>query len=853
MEYYPAREIERKWQKYWEEKGLHKAPDKPGKKYYVLEMFPYPSGDLHMGHLKNYVIGDVVARVKKMEGYEVLHPMGWDAFGLPAENAAIKHGINPRDWTLKNIDTFRKTLKMIGISYDWDREIGTCFPDYYKWTQYLFTLLYKRGLAYRKKEHVNWCPNCKTVLANEQVINGKCERCGTQVVKKELEQWFFKITDYAERLLGDLDKLRGHWPDYVIKQQENWIGKSYGTEIIFKYEKNPEIKFPVFTTRADTVYGVTFVTIAPEHPLIKEIWDDITNKEKVERYIQEASLKTDIERTAEEKEKTGVFTGVYLIHPLTGERVPLYVGDYVLAGYGTGIVMGVPAHDQRDFLFAKEHNLPIKVVIKPEDGEAPTPDTMERAYEEKGIMINSGEFSGMKSDEGIKALQRKLREMGLGGEKVSYRIRDWLISRQRYWGAPIPVVYCEKCGIVPEPLDRLPVKLPENIKDYKPKGRSPLEDVEEFMNTTCPVCGGPARRDPDTMDTFVDSSWYFLRYIDPKNENKMFDEEKANLWMPVDQYIGGKEHATKHLIYARFIQKVLYDEGMIKHDEPFLNLFTQGLVHKPFLYCTKCNKVVEEDEVENGLHKGCGGKVEERVEMMSKSRGNVVRVGPFVEEHGADVARITILFAGPAEKDMVWQDSGVEGAKRFLNRIYSLYSKHRDKLQKHLEFSVETLSREEKNLYILLQRTIYEVRKDATTFSFNTAIARLMELLNALYAFKDPSSLVFKKALHDFVVLLAPFAPHLAEELHSWIDSERSVFEKSFPEYDERYLSFDEIEIPVQVNGKVRGRVTVAKGTSKEEALEKALSEPNIKRYTENKEIVKVIFIENKLLNIVVK
>lgn len=853
MKYYPAREIEEKWQKFWEEKGLHKSPDKPKRKYYVLEMFPYPSGDLHMGHLKNYVIGDVVARVKRMEGYDVLHPMGWDAFGLPAENAAIKHGINPKDWTLKNIDTFRSTLKMIGISYDWDREIGTCFPDYYKWTQYLFTLLYKKGLAYKKKEYVNYCPHCKTVLANEQVVNGKCERCGTPVVKKELEQWFFKITDYAERLLKDLDKLRGKWPDYVIKQQENWIGKSYGTEIVFTYEKNSNIKFPVFTTRADTVFGVTFVTIAPEHQLIKEIWDDIEQKDAVSKYIKEASLKTDIERTKEEKEKTGIFTGLYLIHPFTLERVPLYIGDYVLVGYGTGIVMGVPAHDQRDFLFAKKHGLPIKVVIKPKEGDAPSADAMERAYEEKGVMINSGEFTGMSSDEGIKSIQKRLKEMGLGGEKISYRLKDWLISRQRYWGAPIPVVYCPKCGIVPEPIDRLPVKLPEHIKDYKPKGRSPLQDVEEFMNTTCPVCHGPAKRDPDTMDTFVDSSWYFLRFTDPKNDKEMFNKEKANMWMPVDQYIGGKEHATKHLIYARFIQKVLYDEGMTDYDEPFLNLFTQGLVHKPFLYCKKCGKVVEPSEVENGIHKGCGGKVEERVEMMSKSRGNVVRVGPFVKEHGADVARITILFASPAEKDMVWQDAGVEGAKRFLSRIYNLFMDSKDILEKDPQVNVDILKDEEKHLYILLQRTIFEVRKDASKFSFNTAIARLMELLNALYAFSDKTSSVYKRALFDFIVLLAPFAPHLAEELYSFVDSEHSVFERSFPSYDERFLSFDKIVIPVQVNGKLRGRINVEKGISKEEAVDKALKEANVKKYTEGKEIIKVIFVKDKLLNIVVK
>jgi leucyl-tRNA synthetase len=846
------REIEKKWQKFWEEKNLYKTKEFPSRKYYVLEMFPYTSGDLHMGHLKNYVIGDVVSRVRMMEGYDVLHPIGWDAFGLPAENAAIKHGIHPKTWTYNNIENFRKTFKMLGISYDWDKELATCDPDYYKWTQWLFLLLYKKGLAYRKNEFVNWCPNCKTVLANEQVVEGKCERCKTPVVKKQLEQWFFKITDYAERLLEDLELLKGRWPENVIKQQENWIGRSYGTKIVFKYEKDGT-EIPVFTTRADTLFGVTFITVAPEHELVKKFIQDSPYAREILEYVEKAVQKSDVEREFGAKEKTGVFTGLYAIHPFTGEKIPIWVGDYVLAHYGTGVVMGVPAHDQRDFEFAKKNNLPIKIVIKPVDGELDV-ETMDHAFEEYGIMVNSDKFSGLTSEEGIKAIQVELEKLGLGGKAVSYRLKDWLISRQRYWGAPIPVIHCPHCGIVPVPEEDLPVLLPENIKDFKPKGRSPLEDVEDWINTKCPVCGADAKRDPDTMDTFVDSSWYFLRYIDAKNSKAIFDPDKVNRWMPVDQYIGGVEHATKHLIYARFIQKVLYDEGLVNQKEPFANLFAQGLVHKSFNYCRHCGEVVKDEDVVDGIHVKCGNKIEVLTEMMSKSRGNIVPVAPFVEEHGADVARITILFAGPAEKDMVWSDAGVEGAKRFLMRILRFYKENGQVVKgQRISVNPDNLDESEKYLYIRLQQTIKSVREDSSQFHFNTAIAKMMEFLNDLQDFNKKDSVVLKKACVDFALLLAPFAPHIAEELWHTMGFEDTIFAERYPDYDERYLHFEEIEIPVQINGKVRGKVTVPKGAGQEEVLKRALEVEKIKSYVEGNDIEKVVFVQDRLLNIVIK
>ena len=801
-----------------------------------------------MGHLKNYVIGDVVARLFLRQGYDILHPMGWDAFGLPAENAAIDRGIQPREWTYANINTYRNTLKRLGISYDWSREIATCSPEYYKWTQWLFLFLYKRGLAYRSYGIVNWCPHCNTVLANEQVVDGKCERCKTPVVKKELEQWYFKITSYAERLLNDLKKLEGKWPDQIIRQQIHWIGKSEGTTIVFRVEGlNYEI--PVFTTRADTIFGVTFITVAPEHRFVRDYLNQFPNHREVHEYVEMAMKMSDLERTALDRPKTGVFTGLYAIHPFTREKIPIWVGDYVLAAYGTGAVMGVPAHDQRDFEFAKKYGLPIKVVIKPADGEPLSPETMESAFEDYGVMIDSAEFSGLSSREGILKVSLKLKEMGLGAPSVTYRLRDWLISRQRYWGAPIPVVYCDSCGIVPVPEQDLPVLLPENIKNYLPKGRSPLADVDEFMNTRCPRCGGPAKRDPDTMDTFVDSSWYFLRFTDPTNENSPFEREKANAWMPVDQYIGGAEHATKHLIYARFITKVLYDAGLIEHDEPFERLFTQGLVLKRFYYCSHCLRVVD-GEVENDVHTVCGNPVEERLEMMSKSRGNIVPVGPFVAQNGADVARIAILFAAPAEKDMEWSDAGVEGARRFLQRIWRLFDENEPAFVTDVDPS--SLSKEEKSLYIKVQQTIKGVKEDSFNFQFNTAIAKLMEYLNTLYAYPDKKSKVFQYALWVFTLLLGPFAPHLAEELWEMGGGRGFVTTTPLPEPDEDYLEEDLVVIPVQVNGRLRARITIPRGLNQDEVLEKALQDENVRKYTDGKSIKRVVYIQERLLNIVV-
>ncbi len=847
---YPYKEIEEKWQKRWEKEKLYKTPENPEKKFYLLEMFPYPSGDLHMGHLKNYVIGDLVYRVKRMEGYHILHPMGWDAFGLPAENAAIQRKIFPSIWAENSIKTYKETLKRIGISYDWDKEIATCWPDYYKWTQWLFIFLYNKGLAYRKEDYVNWCPNCNTVLANEQVIEGKCERCKTEVKKKKLTQWFFRITDYAERLLKDLDKLRGKWPDRIIKLQENWIGKSEGTYIEFPLMDSDK-RISVFTTRADTLFGVTFLTIAPEHPLVEEIIKGNEKEEEIRKYIEESISKTEIERSAKEKEKSGIFTGRFVLHPFTGEKIPLWIGDYVLGSYGTGAVMGVPAHDERDFAFAKRYNLPIKVVVVPEKGKAILPEEMEDAYTGYGYLVNSLHFTGLSSEDAIRKIQEELKSMDKGGKGITYRLRDWLVSRQRYWGAPIPMVYCEKCGYVPEKIENLPVKLPEGDIDFLPKGRSPLADVEEFINTECPLCGGPARRDPDTMDTFVDSSWYFLRFPDAHNEKEPFSEKEVKKWLPVDLYIGGAEHATKHLIYARFIYKVLYDEGLVPQDEPFLRLFNQGIVHKRFLYCTKCFKVVENEEVENGVHKGCGGKVEERLEMMSKSRGNVVPVGPFTEKNGADVARVTILFAGPAEKDMEWTDAGVEGAKRFLNRIWRLYQPYKDKLN-NIGITEDNI-KNERELYIALNRMIKGVREDSLNFHFNTALAKMMEFINYIYQYRKKGSKLFLYSLRIFNILLAPFAPHLAEELWELSGNKETIFKNRWPEYDENYIEEDTVEFVIQINGKLRGHLRIKRGLPEEKILEMALSDERIKKYTEGKEIVKTIFIKDKLINIVVK
>jgi len=823
MEKFSFYEIEEKWQRFWEENKLFEAPEVPQKKMYVLGMFPYPSGDLHMGHARNYTITDVLARYFRMRGYDVLHPFGWDAFGLPAENAAIKRGIHPREWTFKNIEESRSDIKKMGISYDWTREIFTCKPDYYKWTQWLFLLLYKKGFAYRKKAFVNFCPSCQTVLANEQIVEGRCERCSTPVTKKNLEQWFFRITSYADKLLEDMKYLEGKWPKQVLDMQRNWIGKSEGTRVIFKL-KDKNIDLPVFTTRIDTIYGVTFLVIAPEHELMEEIIKISPEKDKLIEYREKAILKSEIERTREERKKEGVFTGLYAVNPLNGEEIPLFTADYVLAHYGTGIVMGVPGHDQRDFEFAKTYGLPVKIVIQ-KDGQPSDVNSMESAMEEYGIMVNSEEFSGLTSEEGIKRLNKYLEEKGIGGYAVSYKIRDWLISRQRYWGAPIPMIHCEKCGIVPVPEKDLPVLLPE-VVDYLPKGKSPLASSEEFINTKCPKCNSPAKRDPDTMDTFVDSSWYFLRYIDPKNEKEIFNKEPVKKWMPVDFYIGGVEHATGHLIYARFIHKVLYDEGLVNTPEPFERLFTQGMVLR---------------RTEKG-----------NLEMMSKRAGNAVRIRDFVKDKGADIARVYTLFAGPPEQDFEWTDEGVKGAERFLLRVKRIVEENRDAFVNAPQTPPSNLSEKEKEILKVCYRTLKKVTEDIENFRFNTAVASMMEFVNNLYTFENKNSPAFSHSLYILVKILSPFAPHLSEELWS-IRNEGSIVKAEWPLIYDEFLKEEKITIPVQINGKVRGQIEIDINADENEVIEIAKQNQNVKRYLDDKKIKKIHYIRGKIISFVIE
>lgn len=815
---YQAKELEAKWQRFWEEKGIFKTNPNPKRKYYVLVMYPYPSGDLHMGHVKNYVIGDVINRYRKMQGFDVLHPFGWDAFGLPAENAAIAHGVHPEKWTKENIAISKKNLKLMGIGYDWDAEVTTCEPDYYRWNQWLFLKFYERGLAYRKEAYVNWCPRCQTVLANEQVVEGHCYRsaCAAPVEKRKLTQWFFKITEYAQRLLDDLDKLK-HWPENVKTMQRNWIGASAGIEVDFTLEHNGE-RLPIFTTRPDTLFGVTFMALAPDAPLAETIAQGTKYEKEVKEFIQRILKRTEVERSAVGVEKEGVFTGRYAINPMNGERVPIYLADFVLASYGTGIIMAVPAHDQRDFEFARKYNIPIKVVINP-PGEKLNPAEMTAAYVAEGVMVNSGQFNGLNNIAGIAQISDYLVEKGIGRKTVNYRLKDWLISRQRYWGTPIPMVHCEKCGIVPVPENDLPVLLPKAVKDYTPKGKSVLAGVESFINTTCPKCHGKAKRDPDTMDTFVDSSWYFMRYCDPKNDQLPFDPKKVNQWLPVDEYIGGIEHACGHLIFFRFFTKVLYDMGMVAVDEPCDYLWMIGMV------------------------KWQGS-------VMSSSKQHGIWVGPFVEEHGADVARLTILFATPPEKEMDWSDELVIGVKRFMQRIIRLYEENK-KIIQNSALKVGDLAEKERKLYIRLNQTIKKVIADTEAFQYNTAIAALMEFLNDLYAFTDKQSSVFGFALSRFVLLLAPFAPHLAEELWHQIGNQETIFYHTFPDYDRQAISFDEMTIPIQINGKLRAKLTVPVGMAEEEIKRLAFEDKKVLEYTTGKEVKRIIYITNKLLSIV--
>ncbi|KYO64749.1 leucine--tRNA ligase [Thermovenabulum gondwanense] len=813
---YDFKKIEQKWQKIWEEQKIYKVYEDTKKpKYYCLEMFPYPSGKLHMGHVRNYSIGDVVARYKRMNGYNVLHPMGWDAFGLPAENAAIKHKIHPAKWTWDNINNMKRQLKELGISYDWDREVATCHPDYYKWTQWFFLKLYEMGLAYRKKAYVNWCPSCATVLANEQVVDGKCERCGTEVGKKNLEQWFFKITEYAEELLEDLKKLPG-WPEKVKIMQQNWIGKSEGVEVYFTAEKTND-KIAVFTTRPDTIFGVTYLVLAPEHPLVNTLCEGTPYEKEVKEFQKKMEKLNEITRTSTETEKEGLFIGAYAINPVNNERIPIWIANYVLLDYGTGAVMGVPAHDQRDFEFAKKYNLPIKLVIKPAEGDWKT-EEMEKAFTDEGVLINSCTFTGMQSEEAKKEIGKFMEQRGIGKITINYKLRDWLISRQRYWGAPIPIIYCEKCGIVPVPEEQLPILLPENV-EFNPKGTSPLLLCEEFLNTTCPKCNSPAKRETDTMDTFMCSSWYYYRYTDPKNSEKPFDETKLKYWMPVDQYIGGVEHAILHLMYSRFFNKAMRDAGLVHVDEPFTNLLTQGMVLKD------------------------GAK-------MSKSLGNIVSPEEIVEKYGADTARLFILFASPPEKDLEWSDQGVEGCFRFLSRVWRLVEELSEKF-------AEPVKNEhiDKNARRLIHKTIKKVTTDIEErFNFNTAISAIMEMVNGINSLKEEiSGDVVKEAAENLLLMLAPFAPHITEELWERIGNKGSIHLMSWPKYDEKAILEEEVEVVVQVNGKVRAKILVPADITEKELESMAISNEKISSYLQNKQIIKIITVPNKLVNIVVK
>ncbi len=821
-EKYAPSAVEEKWQGYWAEHNSFKANEDPSrKKYYLLEMFPYPSGKIHMGHVRNYSIGDVIARFKRMQGYNVLHPMGWDAFGMPAENAAIQNKSHPAKWTYENIAYMRGQLKRLGLSYDWDRELATCDLDYYKWEQRIFLEMYKKGLAYKKSSAVNWCPKCETVLANEQVEDGCCWRCDSPVQQKELEQWSFRITNYAQELLDDTYKLTG-WPERVLTMQRNWIGRSTGCEIDFPLESGLS-KIKVFTTRQDTLFGATFMSLAAEHPMALELATDAQRAE-VEAFIDKVKKTDRIKRGAEDLEKEGVFTGSYCINPVSNVKMPIYLANFVLMDYGTGAVMAVPTHDQRDFEFAKKYDLPLKVVIQPE-GEALDPETMTEAYTADGVMVNSGRFDGMANADAKEAIADFLEKEGIGKKTVNFRLRDWGISRQRYWGNPIPVINCDLCGVVAVPEADLPVVLPMDA-EFTGEGGNPLARVESFTTCTCPQCGETARRETDTMDTFVQSSWYFLRYCSPKFTAGPLDREKVEAWMPVDQYIGGIEHAVLHLLYARFFTKVLRDMGYCNVDEPFSNLLTQGMVIKD------------------------GAK-------MSKSKGNVVDPNALIERYGADTARLFSLFAAPPEKDLDWSDQGVDGSYRFLNRVWRLVYDVLPVIGEAGAVKPDSLGAEAKKLRRAVHKTIKKVSEDVEErFHFNTAIAAVMELVNAIQAFaaKDaPENVaVVREAVESVVRLLAPFVPHFAEELWSQLGHKTVLEASGWPGYDADAVVDEEVTVVIQVNGKLRSKLTVAPDAKEEEVRAAALSDDKIKPYLEGKDVKKVVYVPGKLVSIVV-
>ena len=829
---YDFKAIEKKWQKVWEEEKAFKVEEDYDKeKYYVLEMFPYPSGKLHMGHVRNYSIGDVVARFKKMDGYNVLHPMGWDSFGLPAENAAIKNGIHPFTWTNDNIEDMHRQLNTLGLSYDWDREVATCKPDYYKWMQWLFIQFYKKGLAYKKDNPVNWCPDCQTVLANEQVVEGCCERCKTPVTKKHLSQWYFKITDYADRLLANLDELPG-WPSKVKTMQKNWIGRSEGAEITFKIDGTDK-DLVVYTTRPDTLFGVTYMVMAPEHPYVKELTAGTEYEAACNAYVEAAARKSELERTSLSKEKSGEFIGFYAVNPVNDKKIPIYISDYVMMDYGTGAIMAVPAHDQRDFEFAKLFNLDIIPVV---DVPGVDLNNMEEAAVAEGTMINSGQFTGKNNLEVIPEMIAWLDETGIGHKTVNYKLRDWLISRQRYWGTPIPMVHCEKCGWVPEKEENLPILLPTDV-EFTGKGDSPLTTSKTFRDTTCPCCGGPAEREIDTMDTFLDSSWYFLRYCDARNDQAVFDPKKVNYWMNVDQYIGGVEHAILHLMYARFFQMVIYDLGLSDVEEPFKNLLTQGMVTK-------------------GYYDADGNYVNAK---MSKSLGNVVSPAEIQEKYGADTARLFILFAAPPEKELDWSDDGVAGSFRFLCRVYTMVYEYITRIRGGVtEFGpIEIKNDADKKLNYKINATVKKVSEDVGgRFNFNTAISTIMELVNDMSRYKANSEMnlpLFNDAINKLLIVLNPFVPHITEELWAELGHETRLYATPWPGYDEAALVLDEVEVIVQINGKLKDKVKLPNNSSKEVMEEAAMNLPKIQEAVEGKEIVKKIIVPNKIVNLVVK
>ena len=857
---YDPQSTEEKWQKIWGERELFKSNADPARqKYYVLEMFPYPSGKIHMGHVRNYSIGDVVARYKRMRGWNVIHPMGWDAFGMPAENAAIQHGVHPAKWTYDNIAAMKRQLSRMGFSYDWDRELATCDPAYYRWEQWLFLKMYEKDLAYQKTSFVNWCVKCQTVLANEQVEAGCCWRCGEEVTQKEMQGWFFKITHYTEDLLEYCEKLPG-WPDRVLTMQKNWIGRSVGATIHFPFWDR-EGFIPVFTTRQDTVFGATFMTLAPEHPLTLELSKGTPQEKEVREFVERIKKQDKNKRTSDDYEKEGIFIGAYCGNPLTGGKMPIFAGNFVLLEYGTGAVMAVPTHDQRDFYFAKKFGLDLVVVVQPPGKPALDAATMSEAYTEDGVLVNSGTFNGMTSEEAREAIAQHLEEKGLGKKSINYRLRDWGISRQRYWGAPIPILFCPHCGSVPVPEKDLPVILPHDVK-LTGLGDSPLAHAPSFVNVSCPRCGKPARRETDTMDTFVESSWYFERFCSPREDRGMFDREEVKYWMPVDQYIGGIEHAILHLLYSRFYTRVLRDFGLLDFPEPFTNLLTQGMVVKETHHCSKDGFLFPEEVSESLTCAKCGSPVQVgRTEKMSKSKKNVVDPDFLVQKYGADTVRLFCLFASPPEKDLEWNEQGVEGSFRFLHRVWRLTEDWAEVLK-----SAKALQKEEplpddlRALRRKIHATIKRVTEDIENrFHFNTAISAVMELVNSLYQMEekrktpDPQTAgVMREAVETVIVLLSPFVPHICEDLWEFLGHEQSVSKEPWPGFDEETLRDEEVLMVIQVNGKLRSRITVGAHASEAEIQEAVLANERVQEILRGQKVKKFVWVPQKLMNLVV-